>query len=93
MNAIYQKPKNWEKFSRSQHLLMIGSEIMRAKVWQNKDKEKFLAAIERAFVLIDAALEEARWKNYIYMLMWLRQELAKYYLGQEGDIEILYKAL
>ncbi|MBI2003226.1 MAG: peptide deformylase [Candidatus Wildermuthbacteria bacterium] len=34
----------WKIFERRQQILMIGSEIMRAKVWQYRDEDKFRAA-------------------------------------------------
>ncbi len=86
--------ERWQSFSKSQQLLMIGSEIIRAKVWQGKDSEKFKFALEQALELLDLSLSDARWKGSFYMLLWLREELAKYYLGQETrDIGILYNAL
>ena len=42
------KLDRWKNFSKRQQLLMIGSEFMRAKAWQSKDKEKFILALERA---------------------------------------------
>ena len=86
--------ERWMSFSKSQQLLMIGSEIMRAKNWQDKDKEKFLLALERALELIDLSLTDQRWYNAFSIVLWLRQEIAKFFIGlAKYDIEILYKAL
>lgn len=84
----------WDSFSTREQLLMIGSEILRAKRWQEESRENFHGALERAFLLIDLTLNDKRWRSRLPMLLWLRQELAKYYLGQASDdIGILYTAL
>lgn len=85
--------KRWQSFSLREQLLMIGSEIIRAKTWQNKDREKFISALERALNLIDLSLENYRFEKNPYLFLWLRQELAKFYIGQSYyDIEKLYQA-
>ena len=84
--------KRWQSFSLGEQLLMIGSEIMRAKTWQNKDRQKFLSALERAFNLIDLSLANYKSKNS-YMFLLLRQEIAKFYAGELNyNIEKLYHA-
>ncbi|MEK7123573.1 MAG: hypothetical protein AAB851_01625 [Patescibacteria group bacterium] len=82
------------KFSKREHLFFIGSELERARVWQNKDEGKFKSALERVLELIDLMLNDKRWHSFLSALFWLRQELAKFYIGENKyDIEILYKAL
>jgi hypothetical protein len=84
----------WKKFNKSQQLLMIGSEFMRAKTWQYKDEEKFLSALERALELIDLTFSDSKWKNNFSMLLGLREEVAKFYTAQDKrDISYLYNAL
>ncbi len=88
--------ERWQSFSKSQQLLMLGSEIVRAKVWQNQpsDKDKFLSAIERALELIDLTLNDRRWQENFFNLLYLRDELVKFFLGlNKENIEILLKAL
>ncbi len=73
---------------------MIGSEFMRAQVWQYKDRDKFLGALERALALIDMALADKKWKGALSMLLGLRQETAKWYTAQHtGSVSVLYRAL
>lgn len=73
---------------------MIGSEIMRAAVWQHKDKEKFLSALERGLELVDLCLDDPKWQAGLSMLFWLRDELARFYIGEANyEIETLYRAL
>ncbi|MBI4692279.1 MAG: hypothetical protein HY773_02480 [Candidatus Terrybacteria bacterium] len=86
--------EKWKKFTKSQQLGAIAAEIMRASVWQDKDRENFLSALERAMGLIDVSLEDRRWKNYLPMLFWLRNKMAEFYVGiTKEKIEILYNAL
>lgn len=82
------------KFSKSEQLLFVGSELERARVWQNKDEEKFKSALERAMELIDLIINDKRWLNFLSALFWLRQELAKFYIGENKyDVSVLYRAL
>jgi len=84
----------WEKFDKSQQLLMIGSEFLRAKAWQYKDRKKFLSALERALELTDLTLSDSKWKNSFSMLLGLREEVAKFYTAKnKGDVSLLYNAL
>jgi hypothetical protein len=84
----------WENFNKRQQLLMIGSEIIRAKTWQGQDREKFLLALERALELIDLTLSDEKWKNNLQMILGLREEIAKFYTAQRTDnISLLYNAL
>jgi hypothetical protein len=86
--------KKWLKMSKHDQIAAIATEIMRASVWQDKDRENFLSALERAINLIDASLEDGRWKNYLSMLFWLRNKMAEFYVGiAKEKIEVLYKAL
>lgn len=71
--------------SLHEQLLAIGSEVMRAIVWQEKDKDKFHSALERALALVDLCLDEQKWRRYRYALLFLREELSKWYIGLQGD--------
>lgn len=85
--------ERWRKFSKGQQLGAIAAEISRAKTWQNQDREKSLMAIERALELIDCSLDDSRWSGWRSMLYWLRNELAKFYLGRkEITIDLLKMA-
>jgi hypothetical protein len=84
----------WQNFNKRQQLLMIGSEIIRAKTWQDQDRKKFLLALERALELIDLTLSDEKWKNNLQMILGLREEIAKFYTAQRTDnISLLYNAL
>ncbi len=83
----------FETFSKSQQLLMIGSEIMRAKVWQNKNQDNFLSALERGLELIDFSIADPKWRNQTYILIFLRDKISEFYVGlAKYNIETLYEA-
>ena len=84
----------WKNFTKQQQLLAVGSEFMRAKNWQKKDRGKFLSALERSFELIDLTLADEKWRDNLLMLLELRNEVAKFYtLKRTDDISFLYNAL
>jgi len=84
----------WKTFSKSQQLLMIGSEIMRAKVWQNKNEQNFAAALERGRKLVELSFADVQWKDSKPMLVGLQQELKNFAAKtRTDDIGILYRAL
>lgn len=53
----------WARFSLAEQLGNIGSEVNRAKNWQNKDDSLFRGAVERALELFDLTLMDSRWKG------------------------------
>ena len=75
----------WKNFTKRQQLLTIGSEFMRAEVWQKKDRKKFQSALERALKLIDLTLSDEKWKNNLQMILVLREEVAKFFIAQRRD--------
>lgn len=82
--------ERWSKFTKGQQLGAIASELTRAKVWQDKDKEKTLSSLERAIDLVDFTIDDNKWRGLRAMLFWLREELAKLYLGDKTiDLEKL----
>ncbi len=87
-------PERWKNFSKREQLLTLGAEFVRAKVWQNKDKEKFLLALERGLGLVDLTLSDPKWKEELLMLFRLRDEVAKFYTFQRtDDVSFLYRML
>ncbi len=77
--------KRWKNFNKHQQLLIIAAEFTRAKNWQHKDQEKFLSALERALQLIDLALYDSKWRRDFYMLLRLREEVARFYAFKRTD--------
>lgn len=84
----------WEKFSKNQQLLMIGSEFLRAETWQYKDQEKFFSALERALELIDLTLQDSQWRDNLRMILRLREIVGQFYtLQRTDDVSLLYNVL
>lgn len=54
---------NWQKLSLVEQLGNIGSEVSRVIKWQEKNRENFNNAIERALELFDLTLEDSRWRG------------------------------
>lgn len=72
---------------------MIGAELERARVWQGEDEKNFLGALERGLELVDLSLGDPKWRDALAMLLGLREEMAKFYVGQStGSIGILSRA-
>ena len=53
----------WQKFTLMEQMANIGSEVGRARKWQEKDKKLFQGAVERALELFDLTLEDPRWRG------------------------------
>jgi hypothetical protein len=86
--------ERWGNFDKRQQLLIMAAEFARAKNWQRQDQEKFLLALERALELIDLSFQDPKWKGDFYMLLKLRDEVAKFYsLKHTDDISILCDVL
>lgn len=87
--------ERWLKFSKQEQIRAIAAEIMRAQVWQNKDRNNFKSAIERAIDMLDCSIGDQKWENQKSMLFWLRNKLAEFYTGIENknSISVLYNIL
>ena len=53
----------WFKLPLTEQLAHIGSEVGRARKWQNKDKDSFDGAVDRALDLFDLTLADSRWRG------------------------------
>ncbi|MDP3785081.1 MAG: hypothetical protein Q8R12_03330 [bacterium] len=53
----------WFKFSPMEQMANIGTEVGRAKRWQNKDEKLFEGAVARALELFDLTLGDPRWQG------------------------------
>ncbi len=53
----------WRKLTLLDQLANIGSEVSRAYRWQEKDKNLFQGAVDRALELFDLTLEDPRWRK------------------------------
>jgi len=53
----------WFELSLCEQLGNIGSEVNRALHWENKDRNNFESAVDRALELFDLTLKDPRWKK------------------------------
>ena len=83
----------WQKFSKNEQIAAIGAEIFRASIWEEKDRGKFLSALERALALADAAIDDQKWIDEIAVPLYLREEIGKYYAGLRKGAGALYAAM
>lgn len=83
----------WRQFTKNEQFAAIGAEILRASIWEDKDKEKFLGALTRALALIDAAIDDPKWENELAAPLYLREEVGRYYAGLARGISALSAAM
>ncbi|MCM8795903.1 MAG: hypothetical protein NC928_04395 [Candidatus Omnitrophica bacterium] len=90
--------EKWAGFSLKEQILMIGSEILRAKNWlEHKDIETTLICYERAMELIDLTVTQGDLSLKIRkLLLQLREAIGFLYLKESGDpslCQIFYNEL
>lgn len=85
--------ERWKKFSKTEQIRHIASEILRARLAQKENNAVFFQIIEQAIYLIDLSLNDEKWKENPLPLLVLRGELAGAYIGETKDLEKLCAAL
>lgn len=81
--------KKWNKFSKSQQILMIANELNRAKNWfLRSDLEEVNNCYERAFELLDLTISLATRKNLVKELLRFREIFALQYLNAKNPEDI-----
>ena len=72
----------WFQFSLAQQLGNIGSELARARYWEEKqDSENRDQALMRALDLLDLTLGDSRWRLRFCELARLREVVGDWYSG------------
>lgn len=72
--------ERWQQFSIFEQMGHIGSEVSRAKVWQQKnDIPSCSTALIRAFELVDLSIEDERWKGHLKEICRFRELLSDQY--------------
>lgn len=71
----------WYQLSLAEQLANIGSEVGRAAKWQEKDKQNFEGAVNRALELLDLTLEDPRWRDRLLELGRIREVFCDGVLG------------
>ena len=52
---------SWSKLNLIEQFGNIGSEVGRARKWQNKDDNRFYIAVDKALELLDFTIRDKRW--------------------------------
>lgn len=73
--------ERWFTLTLADQLGNIGSEVGRARKWQNKDTQSFWSAVTRASELFDLTQEDQRWKRRRKELDRARESFADAVLG------------
>lgn len=86
--------ERFNKFQRHDQLLMIGSELERARVWQNKDLPNFAGALRRALELVILAEADPKWAAWLEVLAGLNAQVDSFLnFKNTGDVSVIYKSL
>lgn len=83
--------ERWKTFSKKDQLAHIASEIFRAKLANNENTRK--AILERAIDLTDLSLSDQKWRDNPLMLLFLRNQLSKVYIGENKNLENILAAI
>jgi len=79
----------WVTYSKGQQILLIANELNRAKNWIVKEENKEVNfAYERAFELIDLAVEDPKWGVGIKELLRLREIIGMLFLESKLDFQL-----
>jgi hypothetical protein len=87
--------ERWRTIPKREQLLHIGAEFERGRVAEEEhDPDRVRFMLERALALIDLTLGDPKWREETRMLLGLRDEVAKSYLGEsKSPVERLYQLL
>lgn len=71
----------WAKFTISEQMANIGSEVERTILWKDKNNSDYSnRALERALELLDLTVEDAKNKSRLKEILRLREALVDYFL-------------
>ena len=76
-----QLEERWKKFSFVEQMGNVGSEVHRALLWREKDKNIFQNSIYRALELLDLTIQDPRWINRLREITRAREILCDAFTG------------
>lgn len=85
--------ERWTTFTTRDQIGHIGAEILRASAAPKGNTEMRYQILKKALFLIAYSLQDPKWQKDEAQLQFLRDELAKAYIGEEVDLRRLYDAL
>jgi hypothetical protein len=76
----------WNKFSFYEQMANVGSEVERAIIWREKDKDYAKKALERQLELLDLTVADQKNRLHLKELIELREALVNYFTleNQQG---------
>ena len=84
--------ERWKTLRIRDQLGHIASEVNRAILVKEKDADIYRQILERALNLIDLSLSDRKWRRNPLLLLSLRDEVAKAYVGEGDNLEKLAAA-
>lgn len=90
-DLVYHKSVavRWHEFTRGQRILMIASELQRAKEMLSRgDTAEAINAYERAFELVDLTISLERGGSGRYELLRFREMLGSAYVNEPANGEV-----
>ena len=85
-------PERWNNFPHSQQILMIASELNRAKNWLKKrDYSEVKNCYKRALELLDLTIEISKKRTEVKELLRFREVLSDLYLQEMPTLDRNYK--
>ncbi len=83
----------WSKLSYFEQMGHIGSEVTRARIWQERNEPTSChRCLERAFDLVDLTIADPRWQKRLKEICRFREALSDQY-GQTHTYQISLKDL
>ena len=78
----------WRNFSKHDQLLMIGSELERARVWHGKDDDNFKGALKRGLDMVKLSKSDPQWREWQDAIAGLELEVQKQ-IDNKSETKIL----
>lgn len=85
-------PERWQKLGFSDRVRAIASEVKRAEIWEGRDEEIYISALERALELAELSLNHPTNKEEVYAVLFIRERLGELYAGLRKNAGELYAA-
>ncbi|HEX9504326.1 MAG TPA: hypothetical protein VF974_08500 [Patescibacteria group bacterium] len=85
MNYIHGKEivEKWRLMPLADQMGNIGSEVSRARKWENKDEKIFLNTIWRALELLDLTISDKRWHSSLKEITRTKEVLCDIVFGEK----------
>lgn len=84
MNYVHDElaQGRWQTFTLAEQMGNIGSEVSRARKWENKDTKIFRNTIFRAIELLDLTISDPRWLTRLKEIVRVKEVLCDIVFGE-----------